>query len=107
MNVSVTDPTIGEVFGRLEAVIDPELGIGIVDLGLVYDVTIDPSAITVTMTMTTPACPLGDYLEVAVEQALAEVAGPRLIVVELVLDPPWHPGLISDEGRAQLGWLGT
>lgn len=96
--------TARDVRDRLCGVIDPEIGIGIVDLGLVYGVDLDDDAITVTMTMTTPACPLGAYLEQAVEQALADIAGHRLIVVALVFDPPWNPEMISAQGRALLGW---
>lgn len=88
----------------LNSVIDPEVGIGIVDLGLVYDVAVTDDTIVVTMTMTTPACPLGPYLRQAVEQALAETAGRRLVAIDLVFDPPWTPDLISEEGRTQLGW---
>lgn len=99
-----TEMTADGVRERLRAVVDPEVGIGIVDLGLVYDVVVDEQAIAVTMTMTTPACPLGPYLEQSVEQALAPLAGHRLVAVELVLSPPWSPDMISDEGRAELGW---
>jgi len=98
-------PTPEQVRERLRDVIDPELGIGIVDLGLVYDVAVDDHAIVVTMTMTTPACPLGDYLEQAVEAALADLAGHRLVTVQLVFDPPWSPDMITAEVRELLGWL--
>ena len=98
-------PTPEPVLARLRDVIDPELGIGIVALGLVYDVAVDDHTVVVTMTMTTPACPLGDYLEQAVEAALAELAGHRLVRVELVFEPPWSTDMITAEGRAQLGWL--
>jgi metal-sulfur cluster biosynthetic enzyme len=97
-------PTPAEVLERLADVIDPEVGIGIVDLGLVYDVTIDERAIAVTMTMTTPACPLGPYLEEAVEATLGDVAEARLVTVEVTFDPPWSPDMITEEGRRQLGW---
>lgn len=100
-----TTPTPAEVRDRLVDVIDPEVGIGIVDLGLVYDVAVDDHAIAVTMTMTTPACPLGAYLETSVKQAMADLADSRLVTVDLVFDPPWSPEMISDEGRRQLGWL--
>ena len=95
-----------EIMEALREVIDPEIGIGIVDLGLVYDVSIDDVAVVVTMTMTTPACPLGAYLQGAVEQSLADVVGHRLIDVQLVFDPPWTTDMITPPGRAQLGWTG-
>lgn len=104
IDLDMAVPDAARLSELLNTVIDPEVGIGIVDLGLVYDVAITDEAIVVEMTMTTPACPLGPYLRQAVEQALAESAGRRLVTIELVFDPPWSPDLISEEGRAQLGW---
>lgn len=97
-------PTTDEFEARLRRVIDPEIGINIVDLGLVYDVSVDDATITVTMTMTTPACPLGLYLEEAVEAALGEVADARLVEVDITFKPPWTPDAITPEGRELLGW---
>lgn len=97
-------PSTGELWAQLCEVIDPEIGINIVDLGLVYDLEVDEATITVTMTMTTPACPLGPYLEEAVEAVLGPVAGARLVVVDITFDPPWTPEAITPEGRGQLGW---
>lgn len=99
-----SDLTADQVEGRLHTVIDPEVGIGIVDLGLVYGVEVDDCAVVVTMTMTTPACPLGAYLERSVEHALADLVGHRLIDVRVVFDPRWTPERISAAGRTQLGW---
>lgn len=104
IDVETPEPSSVQVFQRLSGVIDPEVGIGIVELGLVYDVAVDDDAIVVTMTMTTPACPLGPYLEQSVEAALADLAGHRLITIGLTFDPPWTPDMITDEGRRQLGW---
>lgn len=97
-------PSTEELWGELREVIDPEIGINIVDLGLVYDLEVDEAAITVTMTMTTPACPLGPYLEEAVESVLGPVAGARLVQVHITFDPPWTPEAITPEGRGLLGW---
>lgn len=104
LDLDVSPPTPAQVLDRLGTVIDPEVGIGIVELGLVYDVTVDDASIRVLMTMTTPACPLGPYLEQAVEGALVDIAGHRMILVEVAFDPPWSPEMITDEGRRQLGW---
>jgi len=101
---TAANPTAEQALDRLHGVIDPEIGIGIIDLGLVFDVAIDDHTIVVTMTKTTPACPLGAYLENSVEQALADLAGHRLVTVDLVFDPPWSTDMITAEGRAQLGW---
>jgi metal-sulfur cluster biosynthetic enzyme len=89
----------------LSDVIDPELGIGIVDLGLVYRADWTAEGIAVEMTMTTPSCPLGEMLLRDVEQRLrSQFAEARTIRVDLVWDPPWSPARITEQGRRQLGW---
>ncbi len=93
-----------EIRSVLRGVIDPELGVNIVDLGLVYDIAIDSDAIAVVMTMTTPTCPLGEYLVEAVERALLQEFPDSQIGVELVWEPAWQPEMITAEGRRQLGW---
>lgn len=88
----------------LREVIDPEVGINIVDLGLVYDVVIDGAGVQVLMTMTTPACPLGPYL---LEEATTSVqrAYPGAEVdVQITWSPAWDASRVTDEGRRQLGW---
>ncbi|HUN69808.1 MAG TPA: metal-sulfur cluster assembly factor [Burkholderiales bacterium] len=89
----------------LRAVNDPEAGMNIVDLGLVYGVEVSPPVATVRMTMTSPACPLGDYLTDAVRDAL-RARFPELeeVKVELVWDPPWTPERMSGEARDFFGW---
>jgi len=104
LEITPRTPSTDELEARLRVVIDPEIGINIVDLGLVYDVCVDDAAITVTMTMTTPACPLGPYLEEAVVAVLGEVAGARLVEVNVTFEPPWSPDAITPEGRELLGW---
>ena len=84
-------------------VIDPELGINIIDLGLVYDVEADVDSVRVAMTMTTPACPLHAYLTREAENALLG-AGAHLVRVDLVWDPPWDPSLMSKDARQMLGY---
>ncbi|HRN69199.1 MAG TPA: metal-sulfur cluster assembly factor [Promineifilum sp.] len=89
----------------LKAVIDPELGINIVDLGLVYGVEIDDKAhVKVTMTLTTPGCPLhasfAEEIEQVLWQSIPEITG---VTVDLVWDPRWTPMMISAEGMEELG----
>ena len=89
----------------LKAVIDPELGINIVDLGLVYRVEIDDKAhVKVTMTLTTPGCPLhasfAEEIEQVLWQSIPEITG---VTVDLVWDPRWTPMMISAEGMEELG----
>jgi len=86
-------------------VVDPELGINVVDLGLVYGITIDPgNDVTIDMTLTTPACPLTDQIEWGAQTALADVA--RTVTVNWVWLPPWTLDMITDEGREQLRYIG-
>lgn len=88
----------------LREVLDPELGVNIVDLGLVYDVRVDAGVVRVTMTMTSPGCPLGAYLEDAVHAALWGAPGVAEIEVNIVWDPPWWPAMMSAAAMDQLGW---
>lgn len=90
----------------LRQVEDPEAGMNIVDLGLVYEVFAEPPAATVRMTMTSPACPMGEYLEAAVRDAL-RARFPELteVGVELVWDPPWTPERMSEGARGFFGWI--
>lgn len=95
-----------DILVALRAVIDPELGINIVDLGLVYHAARNANGIDIELTMTTPACPLGEMM--TEEIILALRAGfPDLpdVRVKIVWDPPWTPELMSEESRRQLGML--
>ncbi|MCC7000345.1 MAG: metal-sulfur cluster assembly factor [Deltaproteobacteria bacterium] len=89
----------------LHEVLDPETGVNLVDLGLIYRVTADPAtgAVAVVMTLTTPACPAGDVMVAGVERRLGRVPGVTTVEVDIVFDPPWTPARISPAGRAQLG----
>lgn len=90
----------------LHRVIDPEVGVNIVDLGLVYDLTVDADAVRVTMTMTTPACPLGPYLANAVESCLWQFPEVEGVDVQIVWDPPWDAHtMMTDAAKRQLGWI--
>lgn len=93
-----------ELMMPLRAVIDPELGINIVDLGLVYDAHREGDVAHVRMTMTTPACPMGPYLTEQVTAALSGyVHGVNDVKVDLVFDPPWTPAQMTEEARSALG----
>jgi metal-sulfur cluster biosynthetic enzyme len=86
-------------------VYDPELGINVVDLGLIYGVSIEGDSVTVTMTLTTPGCPLHDVLSDAVETAVrSHVPSIKWVSVELVWEPPWSPDMITEAGLQELGW---
>lgn len=94
-----------DILQALRGVNDPEVGVNIVDLGLVYSTEIHGDNVHIVMTMTTPACPIHSYLTEEVREAILsqheEVAN---VEVELVWDPAWSPQMISEKGRRQLGW---
>jgi metal-sulfur cluster biosynthetic enzyme len=96
-----------DVWEALKTVEDPEAGMNIVDLGLVYGIAVAPGRVRVEMTMTSPACPVGSYLvdeSAAAIRALAP-AGTD-VEVELVWEPPWTPDLMSKEAQSRFGWSG-
>lgn len=95
----------GQLLESLKEVIDPEVGINIVDLGLVYAVELFNTTATVEMTLTTPGCPLASSIEKAVKNTLS-TRHPELTEVEirLVWQPRWNVEFITEEGRRQLGW---
>jgi metal-sulfur cluster biosynthetic enzyme len=90
-----TEITEGQVLEALRKVMDPELGINIVDLGLVYDVAIAGANVRVKMTLTTPGCPMHDSLVKGAERALGRIRWIGSAAVELVWDPPWNPNMIA------------
>lgn len=89
----------------LRRVIDPEVGMNIVDLGLVYRIDVAPGQVLIEMTMTSPACPMGDMImddiNTVVEASLPEDLP---VVVRLVWEPPWNPGMMNEAARAHFGW---
>jgi FeS assembly SUF system protein len=90
----------------LKSVYDPEIPVDIYELGLIYDVDIsDDGDATITMTLTTPHCPVAESLPNEVELRVLSVPGIRDAVVNLVWDPPWDPSKMSDEARLELGML--
>lgn len=90
----------------LKSVYDPEIPVDIYELGLIYDVAItEDGDATITMTLTTPHCPVAESLPNEVELRVLSVPGIRDAVVNLVWDPPWDPSKMSDEARLELGML--
>lgn len=95
----------------LKQVFDAELGINIVDLGLVYNINIkenteDGSFVTVTMTLTSPHCPLADEMIEDAQIAVSQVPGVSKVSIDLTFDPPWEPSLMSDEALLDSGLYG-
>ena len=97
--------TLDEVTEALKDVIDPELGINVVDLGLIYDMSIEEGNVAVLqMTLTSAACPLQDVIEDQARQVLADLTSE--VIINWVWMPPWGPNKISDDGREQLRAIG-
>jgi metal-sulfur cluster biosynthetic enzyme len=94
-----------QVLEALKNVVDPELGINIVDLGLVYGVDIQGSSVHITYTLTTMGCPIGPLIEAEMKQFLSGVDGVDQVEAEMVLRPPWTPEMMSDEAKAALGFF--
>ena len=96
-------PTEAEIRERLRTVVDPELGLNVVDLGLVYGIQVSGSRVTISMTLTTPGCPLHASMSRWVEEAVKGLPGVQSVEVRLVWEPPWTPERMSPEARRRLG----
>jgi len=100
-------PTEERVREALRMVDDPEVGMSIVDLGLVYRIDIRPGLVHVELTMTSAACPLGDLITDNARRAVSAALPEEVAVdVALVWDPPWTPDLMSESARQTFGWPG-
>jgi metal-sulfur cluster biosynthetic enzyme len=102
---SEAELTEERILEALKNVLDPELGINIVDLGLVYDVAIEDDAVHITYTLTTMGCPIGPLIEEQMARMLADVPGIERVDAEMVLRPPWSPEMMSEEAKAALGFF--
>ena len=99
-------PTQEHVLDALKHVIDPELGINIVDLGLVYDVEVtEQGVVHIDYTLTTMGCPIGPLIEHQMESFLAGLPGVTSVEPEMVLRPAWSPEMMSEEAKAALGYF--
>lgn len=97
---SISETNIRET---LRQVVDPELDCNIVDLGLVYGIAIDAAKVTVTMTLTTPGCPMHESIAWGVKCAVLNLEGVEDVEVQIVWEPPWSPALMSEHGRKRTG----
>ncbi len=96
-------PTEEEIRGQLKEVIDPELNINIVDLGLIYEIEVDGSRVDILMTLTTPGCPLHGVFDELVRKEVEKLDDVEEIDVELTFEPRWSPDEMSEEARDELG----
>ena len=94
-----------QIIDKLRECIDPELGVNIIDLGLIYSVNIEGPRINVLMTMTTPGCPLDSYFVQDITSKLKTIKGISDVSVELTFDPPWAPAKMSQESKDLLGFV--
>jgi metal-sulfur cluster biosynthetic enzyme len=93
-----------EVLEALEEVIDPELGLDFVSLGLVYDVEVEDSDVYITFTLTTPACPIGPQVSEQMREFVGDLNGVRAVHPKMVFDPPWSPEMMSEDAKFALGF---
>jgi len=97
------------VWDQLKTVFDPEIPVNIVDLGLIYSCVVEPvpdggKKIDIKMSMTAPGCGMGNVLKADVEGKISRLPEVKQVQVEVVFDPPWHPGLMSEAAKLQLGF---
>ena len=97
-------PDRDDVMEALENVIDPELGLDFVSLGLVYDVEIENRDVHVTFTLTTPACPIGPQVTEQMKEFVGEVEGVEKVFPKMVFSPPWSPERMSEDAKFALGY---
>jgi metal-sulfur cluster biosynthetic enzyme len=96
-----------EIREALKQVYDPELNINVVDLGLVYGTELDDEGnVHVTMTLTSPGCPIGPMVGEMVQDALAPLEGIKQVDVDIVWSPPWRPEMMTEDAKLELGYGG-
>ncbi len=97
-------PTEAEIYAALREVLDPEIGINVVDLGLIYGLEVEGDQVNVEMTLTTPGCPMHRAIGHWVGQAIEVLPGVKNVQVRFVWEPRWTPERLSPEAKAQLGF---
>ena len=97
-------PTVDDVQDALANVIDPELGLDFVELGLIYDVEIEGGDVFVTFTLTSPGCPIGPQVSEQIEEFVGELDGVTGVYPKMTFTPPWTPDLMSEEAKFALGY---
>ena len=96
--------TVDDVMDALSNVIDPELGLDFVELGLIYGVEIDDGHVRVIFTLTTPGCPIGPQVNEQIEEFVGELEGVKTVESEMVFTPPWSPERMSEDAKFALGY---
>ena len=91
------------IYEKLKEIYDPEVGINIVDMGLIYSLDIADNKVEITMTLTSPGCPAGPQILSQIDSQVKTVAGVEDVDINVVWSPPWSPDMLSEEARDQLG----
>ena len=95
-----------QIVSLLRTVYDPEIPINIYDLGMIYDVDVDENNnVTIEMTLTSPACPLSDFILSDVQMKIESIPEVNQVEINLTFDPPWDQSMMSDEARLELGMM--
>ena len=97
-------PTVDDVEEALTNVIDPELGLDFVELGLVYDIGVEGEEVFITFTLTSPGCPIGPQVTEQMEEFVSELDGVSRVYPKMVFTPPWTPEMMSEEAKFALGY---
>src|SRR3954471_21227770 len=97
-------PTMEDVEDALTNVIDPELGLDFVELGLIYGIDVNGGDVEVTFTLTTPACPIGPQVSEQIVEFVSEVDGVEAVTPTMVFSPPWTPDRMSEDAKFALGY---
>jgi metal-sulfur cluster biosynthetic enzyme len=97
-------PTVDEVMDALSNVIDPELGLDFVELGLIYGVEVEDANVHVTFTLTTPGCPIGPQVTDQIEEFVGDLDGVDAVECEMVFMPAWSPDKMSEDAKFALGF---
>lgn len=96
--------TVEEVREALTNVIDPELGLDFVELGLIYEIAVDGGKVDVSFTLTTPACPIGPQVTEQIKEFAGELEGVEEVTATMTFQPPWSPELMSEDAKFALGY---
>ena len=97
-------PSVDDVEEALTNVIDPELGLDFVELGLVYGIEVDGPKVDVTFTLTSPGCPIGPQVSDQMKEFVGELEGVEAVDVHMTFSPPWTPDLMSEDAKFALGY---
>ncbi len=96
--------SVDEVTEALREVIDPELGLDFVELGLIYDVAVEDGDVHVTYTLTSPGCPIGPQVAEQIDEFVSELDGVKQVQAVMTFTPPWTPELMSEDAKFALGF---